>query len=296
MNKKKLLIGTMIVVFLISLLKATSLPGVGIIWTLVASSAAFLFMTVIFRRIIRKKTEETKSPTYTNVIEAIFALSLAIFTIGILSRFQHWPGGSFYTMVGSVLTTICALLVLITYRKTTCAYYSNAIAVSIASIIFVIILGSMPFYYFIERTRWSGYDCIEYEKIYRENPTAKNQKIYSSEKAKAADIKDKEQYNELNATYKKALEEAEKNGAKVLYVFDHLAYDVDIPEAIYGINLKQYLKCLYHQQVETHDFILVYGGYYASDALSDLENTPWQTDSFTVKYGDEIYKFGPNIR
>lgn len=312
MNKKKIIIGAMIAVFLISLLKITIIPGRGILTTLITISAAFIFLNVLRQKhthnlISDEEEEETKSPAYAKILEVILGISLSILTIGILFKLMHWPNANFMLSASFFSILICTCLILLTYNTSNCSYLSSARAIAIASFLYALLFGPQFYYHFLDTIRWKGSDVLEYYNNARNDPSEKSYRTYILERNKLLDLKDKEEYNALNKEYKKAQEEAERTGAKVLYIINNVVYDIDTPdevfhsvgiyepdEIMYGIEVCRYLKAIGSAKTKYNNFILVTES--ERRALSDLENTPWQTDSFTVKYGDEIYKFGPNIR
>ena len=312
MNKKKIIIGAMIAVFLISLLKITIIPGRGILTTLITFSASLLFLIVLMRKIIQnlssdKRKAETQGPAHANILEAFYGISLSILTTGILFKLMNWPYANFMLSIGFIPTIICACIVLLTYKSSNCAYFSSAKAIAIATLIYTLLLGTQYYYHILDTIRWEGSDVLEYYNNAINDPSEKSYRTYILERNKLLDLKDKEEYNALNKEYKKAQEEAERTGAKVLYIINNVVYDIDTPnevfhsvgiyepdEIIYGIDVRRYLKAIGSAKTKYNNFILVTES--ESRALLDLENTPWQTDSFTVKHGDEIYKFGPNIR
>ena len=312
MNKKKLIIGAMIIVFLVSLLKMTLIPGRGILTTLITISAAFIFLNVLRQKhthnlISDEEEEETKSPAYAKILEVILGISLSILTIGILFKLMHWPNANFMLSASFFSILICTCLILLTYNTSNCSYLSSARAIAIASFLYALLFGPQFYYHFLDTIRWKGSDVLEYYNNARNDPSEKSYRTYILERNKLLDLKDKEEYNALNKEYKKAQEEAERTGAKVLYIINNVVYDIDTPdevfhsvgiyepdEIMYGIEVCRYLKAIGSAKAKYNNFILVTES--ERRALSDLENTPWQTDSFTVKYGDEIYKFGPNMK
>ncbi|MBO4531626.1 MAG: hypothetical protein J5767_13425 [Paludibacteraceae bacterium] len=312
MNKKKLIIGAMISVFLVSLLKMTLIPGRGILTTLITISAALLFYIVPMRKVILnlfsdKRKAETQSPAYANVLEAFYATFMPIFTIGILFKLLHWPGANIMLSIGFITILICACLVLFIYKASNCVYFSSARAIAIATILYALLFGTQYYYHFLETIRWEGSDVLEYYNKARTESTEESYNIFVTERNKLLQLKDKELYNTLNKEYIKAQEEAKETNAQVLYIIDDVAYDTDTPNKVFlsigivepyaissGIKIDKYLKAIGSSTFKHNKFILVTDN--VRQALSDLENLPWQTDSFSVKTGNEIYKFGPNIQ
>ena len=167
MNKKNIIIGAMIAVFLISLLKITIIPGRGILTTLITISAALLFYIVPMRKVILnlfsdKRKAETQGPAYANVLEAFYATFMPIFTIGILFKLLHWPGANIMLSIGFITILICACLVLFIYKASNCVYFSSARAIAIATILYALLFGTQYYYHFLETIRWEGSDVLEY--------------------------------------------------------------------------------------------------------------------------------------
>lgn len=311
MNKKKLIIGTMIAVVLFSLLlKLTLIPGRGILTVIITCSASMLFFIVPIRKVISnsiKGKEETKGPAYANVLEVFYAMFLSSFTIGILFKLMHWPGANLMLSVGFIPTIICACLVLLTYKTTNCAYFSSARAIAIATLLYALLFGTQHYYHFIETIRWKGSDLLEYYNNLQADPSENTYRIFITERTKLLDLKDKEEYNSLNKEYQKAQAEAKETGAKVLYILGRTVYDTETPNEVFfyvgiyepedvykGIEIEKYLTAIASsEKTKYNKFILVTDNEYT---IHTLENTQWQSDSFSVKYGNEIYKFGPNMQ
>lgn len=312
MNKKKLIIGAMIIVFLVSLLKMTLIPGRGILTTLITISAAFIFLNVLRQKhthnlISDEEEEETKSPAYAKILEVILGISLSILTIGILFKLMHWPNANLMLSASFFSILICTCLILLTYNTSNCSYLSSARAIAIASFLYALLFGPQFYYHFLDTIRWKGSDVLEYYNKAQAESTKESHIIYITERNKLLQLKDKEQYNTLNRKYKIAQEEAKKTNAKVLYIINDIAYDTDTPvevfshvgihdpyEISFGINISRYLKAIGASTPKFNKFILVTDD--ERHILSELEEIPWQTDSFSVKVDDEIHKFGPNIQ
>ncbi len=312
MNKKKIIIGAMIAVFLISLLKITIIPGRGILTTLITFSASLLFLIVPMRKIIQnlssdKRKAETQGPAHANILEAFYGISLSILTTGILFKLMNWPYANFMLSVGFIPTIICACIVLLTYKSSNCAYFSSAKAIAIATLIYTLLLGTQYYYHILDTIRWEGSDVLEYYNNLQTDPSENTYRIFVTERNKLLDLKDKEEYNSLNKEYQKAQAEAKETGAKVLYILGRTVYDTETPNNVFfhvgiyepedvyrGIPIEKYLIAIASSdKTEYNKFILVTDNEYS---ISVLENAQWQSDSFSVKYGNKIYKFGPNIR
>ncbi len=314
MDKKKIIIGAMIAVFFAALLHTTSLPGKGNISVVIMLTAATLFSAILIGKknlfVIRifntpisvKKQgngdteEDTNKP---NLKEMCCGISLSVLTIGILFKLMNWPGGNINLYIGAISTVLCACIILLTNKPDNKNYSSDATIIAIASLVYVLFFGTPYFYNYLEKSEIEGSDCLEYYENYKNDPSGSNQATYKLERFKLQYIGDKEQYNELNREYKKAKEEAEETGAKVLYFINDFAYDIEISKTsssnpkITIEEIPNYLNLLKEYDINQNKFILVTNQ--QEQSIIKLTNTPWRQDSFEVKTADSTYQFGPNM-
>jgi hypothetical protein len=114
------------------LMKFLHLPASGILTVLSLSSISVIYMylgfalfnNLRFRKIFKK--ESYKEISTKRIIGGVGAgLALSVSAIGILFKFQSWPGASVNLIIGIVGLTVVTIISLIKMHKNTDNYYSN---------------------------------------------------------------------------------------------------------------------------------------------------------------------------
>jgi len=114
------------------LMKLLHLPTSGILTILSLSSISVIYMyfgfalfnNLRFRKIFKK--ESYKEISTKRIVGGVGAgLALSISAIGILFKFQSWPGASVNLIMGIVGLTVVTIISLIKMKKNTDNYYSN---------------------------------------------------------------------------------------------------------------------------------------------------------------------------
>jgi hypothetical protein len=114
------------------LMKFLHLPASGILTVLSLSSISVIYMylgfalfnNLRFRKIFKK--ESYKEISTKRIIGGVGAgLALSVSAIGILFKFQSWPGASVNLIIGIVGLTVVTIISLIKMQKNTDNYYSN---------------------------------------------------------------------------------------------------------------------------------------------------------------------------
>jgi hypothetical protein len=114
------------------IMKMFHLPASGILTVLSLSSLSVIYMylgfalfnNIRFRKIFKKETYKEISTK--RIIGGIgTGLALSVSLIGILFKFQSWPGASANLIMGIVTLSIVAIISLIKMKKSEDDYYSN---------------------------------------------------------------------------------------------------------------------------------------------------------------------------
>jgi hypothetical protein len=114
------------------LMKFLHLPASGILTVLSLSSISVIYMylgfalfnNLRFRKIFKK--ESYKEISTKRIIGGVGAgLALSVSAIGILFKFQSWPGASVNLIIGIIGLTVVTIISLIKMQKNTDNYYSN---------------------------------------------------------------------------------------------------------------------------------------------------------------------------
>ncbi len=83
-----------------------------------------LFNNIRFRKIFKKETyKEISTKRIIGGVSAGFALSVSV--VGIMFKFQSWPGASFNLYSGIAMLTVIAIISIIKMKKSRDKYYSN---------------------------------------------------------------------------------------------------------------------------------------------------------------------------
>ena len=108
------------------------MPASGVLTVLSFSSLSVIYMyfgfalfnNIQFRKIFKKETYKEISTK--RIIGAVGAgLALSVSAIGILFKFQSWPGASANLIMGIVTLSIVAIISLTKMKKSADNYYSN---------------------------------------------------------------------------------------------------------------------------------------------------------------------------